>query len=63
MNELCLDDKANRLFVSTSSELVLAVVLLANDEDVRCRTGIGGRTVRVFVETIANGGKSSSCSV
>ena len=35
INELCLDDNANRLFVSTSSEFVLAVVLLANDEDVR----------------------------
>lgn len=59
INELCLDDNANRLLVSTSSEFVLAVVLLVIDEDVRCRTGIGGRTVRFFVGIIDNGGKSS----
>lgn len=58
MNELCLDDNANRLFVSTSNELLIAVVLLAKEDDVRCRTGIGGRTARFFVGTTIVVGKS-----
>lgn len=60
MNELCFDDNANRLFVSTSNELLTEVVLLADEDvDVRCRAGIDGRTARFFVGTIVIAGKSS----